>query len=76
MRRVNMKKLSYEEMINVQAGATYKSADCRYCGRTGYEATYWGWLPVNTPLLGYNYAKVVAEGQMHNHELSCIEQYL
>ncbi len=70
-----MKILSKEEMMNVNAGATYTSDKCRYCGREGFEATYFSWLPTNLPG-GYNYAKVLADGQMHNHEIECIENYL
>lgn len=70
-----MKHLSKEEMMNVNAGATYTSAKCRYCGTQNYTSTYYSWVPNGLPF-SYAYAKVVADGQLYNHEIDCIEAYL
>lgn len=70
-----MKLLSKEEMMNVNAGATYVTNKCQYCHEKQFSESYISWLPINFPF-AYNYAKVRAESQLHEHELNCIGKYL
>lgn len=60
-----MKSLSKEEMMNINAGATYEET-CDICGRYTVGATYWAWVPLSAAI-----ARVVVGGKMHEHKVHC-----
>lgn len=60
----DMKKLSKEEMMNINAGAKYEET-CDMCGYL-VGTTYWAWVP-----LAYQIAKIVVGNKMREHKVHC-----